>query len=143
MIYISLFITAFIAATLFPTASEALLIALINDQYHLVLLWLSATCGNVLGSCLNWWIGKELNRFRNKPWLFFSEKQLTRAETHFNRFGKYALLFSWLPIVGDPLTLIAGILKVRFWPFLILVTIGKGLRYLFVILMTLGVVTLL
>lgn len=138
MIYISLFLTSFIAATLLPSASELMLASLLSQDHAIFLLWLSATTGNVLGSCVNWGLGLQLNRFRDKPWFFFKEKQLASAEKQFQRYGKYSLLFAWLPVVGDPLTLVAGVLKVRFLPFLALVTLGKGLRYGIVIALTLG-----
>jgi membrane protein YqaA with SNARE-associated domain len=78
---------------------------------------------------INWIIGRGIVRFRDRRWFPLTPEQYARAETTFNRYGRWSLLFSWVPIVGDPLTLIAGALRVRFWPFLILVTLGKAARY--------------
>lgn len=129
MPYFSLFITGFIAATLFPASSEVLLLALFQQGYTGWLLWLAATTGNTLGSCVNWFLGREILRFQHKRWFPVGPEQLQRAEQQFNRYGVWTLLLAWLPIVGDPLTFIAGSLRVRFDLFLLLVAIGKGLRY--------------
>ncbi|AIY64226.1 YqaA family protein [Pseudoalteromonas piratica] len=137
MSYLSLFFTAFIAATLLPTASEGMLAYLIQQQNNIALLWVSATLGNTLGSCVNWWLGKELNRFKNKKWFAVSEQQLEKAQNSFNRYGRASLLFAWLPVVGDPLTFIAGIMRVPFGVFVVLVSIGKAVRYAIVIAMAL------
>ncbi|KKO45307.1 membrane protein [Arsukibacterium ikkense] len=127
--YFSLFATGFIAATLLPASSELLLIALQQQGYAVLGLWLAATSGNTLGSCVNWYLGKELLRFQHKRWFPVSPEQLAKAELQFNRYGSWSLLLAWLPIVGDPLTLVAGTLRVRFGLFLLLVTLGKGARY--------------
>lgn len=138
MAYLSLFITGFIAATLFPASSELLLLALLQQAYHPLLLWFAATTGNTLGSCVNWWLGKQLRRFQHQRWFPVSENQLVRAERLFLRYGRWSLLLSWLPVVGDPLTMIAGVLKVPFPIFLLLVTLGKGLRYAILILLAMS-----
>lgn len=129
-LYITLFWNAFIAATLLPALSEITLASLVAAGTGIPLaLFVTATTGNVAGSILNWWLGHRLADFKDRKWFLFSEKQISGASEHFNRYGKWALLFAWLPIVGDPLTLVAGIFKVRFLPFLLLVTAGKALRY--------------
>lgn len=127
--YFSLFATGFIAATLLPASSEVLLLALAQQGYPALGLWLAATSGNTLGSCVNWYLGKELLRFQHRRWFPVSPAQLAKAELHFKRYGSWSLLLAWLPIVGDPLTLIAGTLRVRFGLFLMLVALGKGARY--------------
>lgn len=129
MIYLSLFISGLIAATLFPASSELLLVALYQQGYTVGLLWLVATAGNTFGSCINWYLGRELLRFQDRRWFPFNASQLHKAETQFKRYGVWSLLLAWLPIVGDPLTLIAGVLRISFMPFVVLVAIGKGLRY--------------
>lgn len=138
MTYLSLFIIGFVAATLFPASSEIVLLALLQQGEQPLLLWLAATTGNTLGSCVNWWLGWQLRRFQHKKWFPVSEKQLARAEPLFLKYGRWTLLLSWLPIVGDPLTMIAGVLKVPFPVFLLLVAIGKGLRYGILILLALS-----
>ena len=127
--YLSLFFSGLIAATLFPASSELLLVTLYQQGYHVGVLWLVATLGNTLGSCINWYLGLELLRFQDRRWFPFKPLQLARAQRQFNRYGRWSLLFAWLPVVGDPLTLVAGVLRVRFVPFVVLVAIGKGLRY--------------
>lgn len=140
MAYLGLFFTAFIAATLLPAASEGLVAMLISQQKIAWLVWFVATLGNTLGSCVNWWLGKEITRFGNKPWFPVKPAALEKAQRQFSRYGLVSLLFAWLPIVGDPLTFIAGMLRVRFLLFLVLVGIGKGIRYGFVIAIALGIV---
>jgi membrane protein YqaA with SNARE-associated domain len=98
-------------------------------------LWLAATIGNTLGSCVNWFLGREIVRFRDRRWFPVSLQQLQKAQALFNRYGTWSLLLAWLPVVGDPLTLVAGVLRVRFVLFLMLVATGKGLRYAVVIYM--------
>ncbi|WNO61646.1 YqaA family protein [Rheinheimera sp. MMS21-TC3] len=127
--YLLLFASGFLAATLFPASSEVLLLTLYHQGYQPVLLWLVASFGNTLGSCVNWWLGSRLRQFSAKRWFPFSAKSLARAERLFQRFGLLSLLFAWLPIVGDPLTLVAGVLRVRFSLFLALVLLGKAARY--------------
>lgn len=129
MIYLTLFFTALIAATLVPLSSEALLITLLYQQYSPLLLWLAATSGNTLGSCINWYLGKQCLHWQDKKWFPFKPAQLTRAQQHFQRYGLMSLLFAWVPIIGDPLTFFAGVMRIRFWKFFVLVAIGKGIRY--------------
>ena len=129
MPYFYLFWTALIAATFFPLSSEAVLGTLLYQHYSPILLWLVATTGNTLGSCINWYLGKWCLHLHSKKWFPISAEQLTRAQTRFQKYGLVSLLFAWVPIVGDPLTLLAGVMRVQFWKFLVLVAIGKGLRY--------------
>ncbi|WP_102049335.1 YqaA family protein [Oceanospirillum beijerinckii] len=128
--YLSLFASAFLSATLLPGSSEALLLYLMQDtDLSLLLLWLSATTGNVLGSVANWGLGRFGYHLRHRRWFPVAEAQLERARGYFLRWGSVSLLLAWLPVVGDPLTLLAGLLRVPFVLFLVLVTLGKGLRY--------------
>ena len=129
MPYFYLFCSAFIAATLLPLSSEALLGSLLYQHYSPLLLWLAATTGNTLGSCLNWHLGRWSLHLQDKKWFPISARQLSRAQLQFQKYGLVSLLFAWIPIIGDPLTLLAGVMRVPFWTFLVLVAIGKGLRY--------------
>lgn len=142
MAYLSLFFTGLVAATFFPLSSEALLATLLYQGYSPFLLWLTATLGNSLGSCINWYLGKQCLHWQHKKWFPINAHQLARAQRHFQRYGTATLLFAWLPIIGDPLTFLAGILRVKFWLFVILVTLGKGLRYGIVMALTMGVIAL-
>lgn len=144
MAYLSPFFTAFISATLLPSSSELVMTAMVaKGNYVLWLLWLSATLGNVLGSCVNYWLGTQVLRFKNRKWFPVSEKSIKKAETQFNKYGIYSLLFAWLPVVGDPLTVVGGIFRVKFSVFLILVALGKGARYLAVLAFAVGLEGLL
>lgn len=139
MSYLSLFFTAFAAATLLPAFSELLLGTLASQGYSLFWLWFWATLGNTLGSVVNGLIGRQVDRFKHKRWFPVSELQLHKARNRFNRYGQWSLLLGWLPILGDPLTLVGGIMRVPWLNFVILVGAGKGLRYAFVIWVVLEV----
>lgn len=129
MAYLSLFVTAFVAATILPAYSEILLGGLVLEGYSVFWLWFWATAGNTLGSVVNGMIGRQVDRFKHRRWFPFSQKQLHRARQRFNRYGQWSLLFAWLPIGGDALTLIGGIMRVPWLNFVTLVAIGKGARY--------------
>jgi len=136
---LSLFFAALLAATLIPAQSEALLLGLMWSGSHAVaLLWLVATVGNVLGSVLNWLLGRYLNHHAGHRWFPFSAKQMARASDGYQRWGYWSLLASWVPIIGDPLTLAAGILREPLWRFILIVTLAKGGRYLVLILIARG-----
>lgn len=131
MEYFYLAITAFLSATLLPMGSEALLLLYAKDAaLSLFGLAFIASVFNTLGSCVNWWLGRYIEHFQQKKWFPVSKEQLVQAQLRFNKYGKASLLFAWLPLVGDPLCFIAGLLKVNFWQFFILVFVGKSLRYL-------------
>ena len=132
--YIILFISAFGAATLLPISSEVTLVALLTQDQNALVLWIVATIGNTLGAIVNWLLGRYLLHFQHRRWFPFKPKQLYRAQHWFQRYGIWSLLLSWLPIIGDALTCIAGIMRVRFWPFIALTTLAKGGRYAIVIL---------
>ena len=124
-----LFFSALISATLFPGGSEALLLYRLNEGGSAVLLVLTATLGNVLGSLITYGMGRLGNEAVHKRWLRMSEAQLQRAERWFGGYGRPALLLAWLPVVGDPLCLVAGLLRCGLPSFLLLVTLGKLARY--------------
>jgi membrane protein YqaA with SNARE-associated domain len=137
--YIALFGSALIAATILPLQSEAVLVGLLVAGDHPAgALVLVATAGNVLGSLINWIIGRHLLRFQDRRWFPASAAQLERAQEWYGRYGRWSLLGSWLPLVGDPLTLVAGVLREPFWSFLLLVTVAKGARYLLLAALTLA-----
>lgn len=127
---LALFLAALIAATLLPAQSEIVLSALVLAGTQPVWLLLAvATIGNVLGSCVNWAMGRFLMRFAGRRWFSFSAGQIARAQAWYGRYGWWSLFFAWVPIVGDPLTLAAGILREPFWRFLLVVGVGKFARY--------------
>nr|WP_210314901.1 YqaA family protein [Rhizobium sp. AQ_MP] len=130
---------AFLAATIVPAQSEAVLVGLILAQDQpVMLLLLVATAGNVLGSVVNWLLGRFIEHFRDRPWFPVPPAKLARAEAWYRRFGIWSLLLSWVPIIGDPLTVIAGVLRTPFLTFLLLVTVAKAGRYLALAAITLG-----
>lgn len=125
-----LFLAAFIAATLIPAQSEAILVSLIVAGSHPVwLLLLVATGGNVLGAVVNWVIGRFLMGFADHPRFPFSPKVVIQAQDWYGRWGWVSLFGSWLPIVGDPLTLAAGVMREPIWRFILVVTLAKFGRY--------------
>lgn len=129
--YLLLFSSAFVAATLLPAQSEALLLALLHlSEQSVVLLIFFASLGNVLGSLVNWWLGTQFQRFKDRKWFPFSAKRLEQAQSYYQRSGSWVLLLSWMPIIGDPITLISGVLKENIYRFLVLVTIAKSGRYI-------------
>ncbi|MDC0250656.1 DedA family protein [Candidatus Pelagibacter sp.] len=133
MIYLSLFFISFLAATILPFSSELTLAGLIStSNYDNLLLLVFASFGNVLGSVFNWGLGFYARNLTIKKWFPFKETQIERSSKWFSKFGKWSLLFAWVPIVGDPLTFVAGLLRVRFLDFIILVAIGKVSRYLII-----------
>jgi len=133
VIYLSLFAISFLAATILPFSSELTLAGLIaTSDYDNLLLLIVASFGNVLGSVVNWALGSYSRNLTTKKWFPFKETQIERSSKWFRKFGKWSLLFAWFPVVGDPLTLVAGILRVKFIDFIILVAIGKVSRYLIV-----------
>jgi len=124
-----LFVSALISSTLLPGGSEALLLYRLNEGGQVISLVCVATLGNVLGSVITYGLGRLGNEAVHQKWLSISEEQTQRAETYFKRYGYPSLLLAWLPVVGDPLCLIAGLLRCNVMVFLLLVSIGKFVRY--------------
>ncbi len=140
VVYAGLFLAALAAATILPMQSEAALVGLLLADYSPWLLIAVASIGNVLGSVINWLLGRGIERFRDRPWFPASDAKLERAQRCYRRHGKWSLLLSWAPIIGDPLTLVAGLLREPFLTFLALVTFAKVGRYLVLTAATLSVV---
>lgn len=133
MEYITLFCSALIAATLLPMGSEALLLLLHHQGLQAGWLLLAASSGNILGSCINYGLGHWARDYiENK---YHTNRSWQKANDWFQKYGRWSLLLAWLPVIGDPLTLIAGISRINFRWFLILVSIGKILRYLLLLIM--------
>ena len=132
-----LFVSAFLAATILPMSSEVILVALLLAEINPALLVVVATIGNVLGSVTNYAIGFWGGTFLQRKVLKVSEAEFEKSERRFRKYGTLSLLFAWVPIIGDPLTLIAGVLRVNIFLFLVLVTFGKLGRYVVVAYVTL------
>jgi membrane protein YqaA with SNARE-associated domain len=129
---LTLFLSALISATAFPGQSEALLAVLVASSPSPWILVAVASIGNILGSVINWLLGRGVERFRERRWFPVKPAELARVQGWYQRYGKWSLLLSWAPIIGDPLTLIAGVLREPFPIFLVLVSIAKTLRYVVV-----------
>lgn len=129
----ALFIAAFGAATLLPLQSEAVLVGLLIDASHSAFVLISvASIGNILGSCVNWYLGLKIEKFKNKKWFPVSENKLIQAQEIYHKYGYWSLLLSWVPIIGDPITLIAGLMKEHFLRFVLVVAVAKIGRYVFI-----------
>ena len=128
--YIMLFGSAFLAATILPFYSEVVLFALLREGGDPTILIIVATLGNTLGAVVNWLLGLYLLHFQDRRWFYFNRDQIAKAQRWFQRYGFWSLLMAWAPVGGDALTLVAGIMKVRLWLFLVLVGSGKALRYI-------------
>jgi membrane protein YqaA with SNARE-associated domain len=138
--YAGLFVAALVAATLLPMQSEAALVGLLLSGYSPWLLLLVASAGNVLGSVINWLLGRGIERFRDRRWFPANQAALDRAQGWYQRYGKWSLLLSWVPVIGDPLTVIAGVMREPFPVFLALVTVAKVGRYAVLTFVTLGII---
>ena len=122
-------------ATIVPFGSEMYFATLLSlNKYNNLLLLIAASIGNVLGSVFNWVCGYYVNYFIKKPWFPIKKDKIVKGTEIFNKYGKWSLLLSWVPFIGDPITFVAGTLRFSLVPFLILVSIGKVGRYLVIYL---------
>jgi len=128
VIYITLFFVAFLSATLFPLGSEALLLFNVKEGHSLYFLLFFASFGNILGSCFNYFLGLKGESFLEEK-KYLNPTKIQKYKNIFDKYGGYSLFLSWVPIIGDPLTLIAGSLKYDFKRFVLIVSLAKSLRY--------------
>ena len=132
--YLQLLIISFLAATILPFSSEVVLTTMyLSNSFETYLLLIFASIGNILGSITNWYLGKKITIFQDRKWFPVSPNQLSRSQRYFQKYGLWSLLLAWVPIIGDPLTLLAGVLNVRFGIFFLLVSISKISRYVFIL----------
>jgi membrane protein YqaA with SNARE-associated domain len=137
--YLGLFSAAALAATLLPAQSELVLAGLLYAGKQPVWLLITvATVGNVLGSAINWWLGRYVEHFQDRRWFPIKPSALQKAAGWYHRYGRWSLLLSWAPVIGDPLTLAAGVLREPLYSFLGIVTVAKLLRYLVLAALTLN-----
>jgi membrane protein YqaA with SNARE-associated domain len=137
-LYLGLFFVALVAATILPAQSEAALVGLLLAGYPPWLLLMIASAGNVLGAVINWLLGRGIDKFSGRPWFPAGPESLARARAWYTRYGKWSLLLSWVPIIGDPLTVAAGVMRERLSVFLTIVTLAKAGRYVVLMAVTLN-----
>lgn len=138
-VYITLFTSSFISSTILPGHSEITLTAFIFlNKFSIINLIFIASLGNILGSILNWHLGFYFVRFQERKWFPINKLQLEKTSLWFLNYGKWSLFFCWLPFVGDPLTVVAGILRIPIITFVTIVSISKIFRYVFVSLIALN-----
>lgn len=141
--YLALFLAAFLAATIVPAVSEVLFATLLAAGRDPLALWVLASVGNTLGSGLNWALGRGALLYQGRRWFPFKEAALDRAQRWFRRYGVWTLLLAWLPLVGDALTVVAGLMRVRLPIFFALTFVGKGTRYVILLGLLTGAFRLL
>ena len=125
----SLFWVALASATLLPGGSEVWLARLWCVGEPALVLWVVATAGNTLGSLINVALGRYARQFQHRRWFPASPQGLASAERWYHRFGEASLLLSWLPVIGDPLTVLAGVMRLAWWRALLWIVLAKGARY--------------
>ena len=141
MVYLSLFMVAFIAATILPAQSEAVLVGLLLTGGHSAVgLVAVAALGNTLGSVVNWFLGAAIERYRDRRWFPVSPRRLQQAQAWYQRYGKWSLLVSWLPVIGDAITVTAGVMREPLPIFIALVALAKTARYVVLAVVTLGLI---
>lgn len=125
-----LFLISFSAATLLPGGSEAALLLLAQEGTYAVALLLGvASLGNILGSLVNYALGRYALHFQHRRWFPVKPRQLEKAQAWFARWGQYSVLGAWLPVIGDPITVAAGVMRMPMPRFLLFVGLSKTLRY--------------
>ncbi len=137
--YLGLFASAFLAATLIPAQSESVLVYLtLSGKYSVLLLVAFASLGNILGSIVNWYLGRGVEHYRDRRWFPLTPEKLEKAQGWYARYGRWSLLASWVPIIGDPLTVVAGVMREPLASFIAIVAIAKIGRYAVLALATIG-----
>lgn len=126
--YLNLFVLSFLASTVLPFGSEALVVALVYQGFNPFTVVMVATTGNFLGSCTTYYLGLK-GRHVLEKYLSPSPEKLEKSERLFNKYGLYTLLFTWVPGIGDVITMVAGLMQLSFKSFSVLVFLGKFGRY--------------
>jgi len=140
--YVGIFIIGFISSSLFPLGSEVFVIFMVNKGYDIWLILLFVTTGNYLGALSNYYIGKYGDKFFLSRYIKTDKKKKSKAHDLFERYGTPILFFSWVPVIGDPLCVIPGILNVSVKKFSFWVILGKIFRYMIIIFSTKAIVGL-
>ena len=132
-LYLTLAVSAFLAATIIPLGSELAVGAAILSGADPWITLAVASSANTAGASVNWALGRAIERFRNRPWFPVTAQQIDTAQRRFARYGQWSLLLAWVPVIGDPLTFVAGIMRVPFALFVLLTGLGKTARYVVLI----------
>ena len=127
--YTGLFIASFLASTIIPFGSEGIIVLLISQKFNVLAVVLVASVGNFFGACTSYYIGLK-GRGLVEKYLRISHEDVKKAEIYFSKYGSFVLLFTWVPLIGDAITVTGGLLRLKFWLFSVLVFAGKFLRYL-------------
>lgn len=127
--YPGLFLSSFLASTLLPLGSEALVILLIAGGFNVFYVIMVASVGNYLGACTSYYLGLAGRMHIIAKYFRISDADLAHVEKWFNKYGSWSLLFTWLPVVGDAIPVFAGVTGFRFRVFSVLVFVGKFFRY--------------
>lgn len=133
MAELALFVSAFLAATIFPFSSEAAFVLALHNGMPVPNAMIAASSGNIVAIILNYFLGYFLYEKTKKKLL--SSKIGRRSYLIGHRYGYVALVLSWLPIIGDPLTIVAGVLRLEFVLFVIIAGGLRILRYYFLTFM--------
>lgn len=131
--YLGLFVVSFLSATLVPLTSEVAVVGMLALGFNVYLVMITAVAGSFLGSLSNYLVGRQGTRFVLARYVRFEPRRLSQAERFFGRWGPIALFFSWVPLIGDPLTLVAGAVNVDLRSFTFWVLTGKIVRVLVVV----------
>lgn len=135
------FLISLISASIIPAQGELVMFALMaSGKYTAWLLFCTACAGTVLGVSINWFLGRYLSRFQNEKWFPVKTTYIEKAKLLFDRHGRTALLLAGIPLIGDPITIVAGALKINFWFYLFTAGLSKCARYGIVWLIYLGIV---
>lgn len=140
--YIGMFISAFLAGTILPFSSEAVLLACIGLGLDPIGSTLSTTAGNALGGITCYWIGHLGKQEWIEKYLKVDKKQMDRAERFIRGRGSWMALFSFLPVIGDAILIVLGWMRANVWIVALSMTLGKLARYAILVAATLGVINL-
>lgn len=138
-VYATLFAAALLAATVVPMQSEMVLVGLlVAGKQPVWALVAVASCGNIIGSAINWLLGRSMARLADRSWFPVNRRQLDRGRQWYQRYGTWSLLLSWAPVIGDPITVAAGVMGERLAVFVLVVGLAKTARYLVLTCLTLA-----
>lgn len=132
--YAGLFVVSFLAATLVPLGSEVFVVSMALSGYHPGFLFAAATTGNTLGAITNYYVGRYGTNFLFSRYIRVDAGKRQRIENQFQKYGSPVLFFAWVPVVGDPLTVVAGGLNLNLYVFTSWVVLGKAFRYALILL---------